>query len=102
MVLQIGMGDPHAVVFHLPPRNNGDYPMHFPGRVEIGTGATVTTDAELGVSDNLVRAIMLQIRGYLVDNNVQIIELASKSLKVIYSMDLSSGLFVSVFICLKD
>lgn len=79
--LQIGMGDPYVVVFHLP-GNFCNFSPQFPG-TEIGRGPTITTTEELGVTDKLVKHIMLQIRGYLVDSNVQIIELASRTLKVI-------------------
>lgn len=66
------MGDPHAVVFHLPEESGEDSSLT----------SEVTTSAELGAPDNLVKQIMLQMRGYLVDNNVQIIELTSRTLKV--------------------
>jgi hypothetical protein len=70
------MGDPHAVVFHLPEGTGQD--------LSLSSGVTeVTTNAEVGASDNLVKQIMLQMRGYLVDNDVQIIELTSKTLKVL-------------------
>lgn len=75
------MGDPYAVVFHLPSDFHNHSPQ-FPG-TEIGRGPTITTTEELGVTDKLVKHIMLQIRGYLVDSNVQIIEMASRTLKVI-------------------
>lgn len=69
------MGDPHAVVFHLP-EGTGEDP-------SLSSSVTeVTTNTELGASDILVKQIMLQMRGYLVDNDVEIIELTSKTLKV--------------------
>lgn len=75
------MGDPYAVVFHLP----GDFYNNSPqfAGTEIGRGPTITTTEDLGVTDKLVKHIMLQIRGYLVDGNVKIIEMASRTLKVI-------------------
>lgn len=73
------MGDPHAVVFHLPEESGEDS--------SLTSGVTeTTTNAELSAPDNLVKQIMLQMRGYLVDNNVQIIELTSKTLKVFVSL----------------
>jgi hypothetical protein len=77
---QVGIGDPHAVVFHLPKK-----PEEKSNGLAAGVGianTTVTIDAQLGVSDNLVRQILQQIRGYLIDNNVHIIDLAAKTLKV--------------------
>lgn len=72
---QVGMGDPHAVVFHLPEESGED-------SSQASNITEVTSLAELGAPDNLVKQIMLQMRGYLVDNNVQIIELTSRTLKV--------------------
>lgn len=69
------MGDPHAVVFHFPEESSENS--------SLTSGVTeVIKNAELGAPDNLVKQIMLQMRGYLVDNNVQIIELTSRTLKV--------------------
>ncbi|KAG0604904.1 hypothetical protein M758_9G018000 [Ceratodon purpureus] len=73
----VGMGDPHAVVFHLP-EGTGEDPF---------LSTEVTTNSELGASDILVKQIMLQMRGYLVDNDVEIIELTSKTLKGLLSTD---------------
>jgi ataxia telangiectasia mutated family protein len=81
----VGIGDPHAVVFHLPKK-----PEEKSNRLAAGVdiaNATVTIDAQLGVSDNLVRQILQQIRGYLIDNNVHIIDLAAKTLKGLLSTE---------------
>ena len=79
MCWQVGMGDPHAVVFHLP-EGHGEVP-------SLSSGITEgTSNTGLGPSDNLVEQIMLQMRGYLVDNDVRIIELTSKTLKAFVSL----------------
>lgn len=69
------MGNPHAVVFHLPEEPEEDL-----SRSSAITDVTMNT--ELGPSDIFLKKIMIQMRGYLIDNNVQIIELTSKTLKV--------------------
>lgn len=81
------MGDPHAVVFHLPEGARED-PFLFSGITEV------TTNTGLGASDNLVKQIMLQMRGYLIDNDVQIIELTSKTLKVFISLVFAGSDFI--------
>lgn len=76
----VGMGNPHAVVFHLPEEPEEDL-----SRSSAITDVTMNT--ELGPSDIFLKKIMIQMRGYLIDNNVQIIELTSKTLKGLLSTD---------------
>lgn len=66
--LQVGIGDPHGVVFHLPIESKSVHEHNF----HLGTG----------ISDDLLVAIMRLLKKYLMDDSVKIIDIASQALRV--------------------
>lgn len=88
----MGVGDPHAVVFHLPEKIH-EYHTSLLHESPVSQMETrhikdVSVDPELGLSDDLLKSIVLQLRSYLTDSDVGVIQLAYKTLKVLIISDL--------------
>lgn len=66
--MQVGIGDPHDVVFHLPIESKSIHDQNF----HLGTG----------ISDELLVSIMRLLKKYLMDDSVKIIDIASQALRV--------------------
>ena len=76
--MQIGIEDPHAVVLGLPESNDW-VPFVHPGIL-----TSLGSDQSCGVSEDLCRMILLQLKNYLIDEDVLVVELAAQTLKVNY------------------
>lgn len=77
--LQIGIGDPHRVVFHLRGESNRRHvcqPLYSDG----GSGFSFHMDS--GLSEELLIALMRLLKKYLMDESVEIVEMASQALRV--------------------
>ena len=72
----MGIKDPHAVVLGLP-ENNDSVPF-----VHLGNTSSMGTEQINGVSEDLCKMILLQLKNYLIDEDVLVIELAAQTLKV--------------------
>lgn len=66
--MQVGIGDPHGVVFHLPIESKSLHDHNF----HLG----------MSISDELLVAIMRLLKKYLMDDSVKIIDMASQALRV--------------------
>ncbi|XP_023765032.1 serine/threonine-protein kinase ATM isoform X1 [Lactuca sativa] len=80
----IGIGDPHRVVFHLPGESNRIHickPLYSDG----GSGFSFHMDS--GLSEELLIAVMQLLKKYLMDESVEIIEMASQALRGILSTE---------------
>ena len=76
--MQVGVGDPYAVTFHLPDDcNNG-----FSWSEGKDGDVVVSINPEVGVCQELVTAIIKLLCQYLLDDSVLIVEMASKCLRV--------------------
>lgn len=79
ILLQVGIGDPRSVVFHLP-RDSSH--IHVCGAV--GQSGTSETNFKLDTvtSDELLVALIRILKKYLMDDSVKIIDLSSQTLRV--------------------
>ncbi|XP_024973398.1 serine/threonine-protein kinase ATM isoform X4 [Cynara cardunculus var. scolymus] len=82
--LQIGIGDPHRVVFHLPGESNRIHVCR-PLYSDSGSGFSFRMDS--GLSEELLIAVMRLLKKYLMDESVEIIEMASQALRGILSTE---------------
>ncbi|XP_073048618.1 serine/threonine-protein kinase ATM isoform X38 [Primulina eburnea] len=80
-ISKIGIGDPHRVVFHLP----GDYSVPVFG-ITIGMGDT-NIHADTGISEEALLVLMRLLKKYLMDDSVEIIDMASQALRGILSTE---------------
>lgn len=71
--MQVGIGDPHGVVFHLPIESKSLHDHNF----HLG----------MSISDELLVAIMRLLKKYLMDDSVKIIDMASQALRGILSTE---------------
>jgi hypothetical protein len=81
---QVGVGDPHAVVLHMPDKND-HHTSHYDtanGNYTNRPDIAISIDSESGVSEDLLRLIIMQLRSCLIDPDVNVIQLASHTLKV--------------------
>eukprot|EP01018_Ginkgo_biloba_P024682 Gb_40159 [translate_table: standard] len=83
-IARIGIGDPYAVVFHLPADRSENAFHHLPGR---DGDLDVSINPEVGVGEDLVIAVIKLLQQYLLDDSVQIVDLASKSLRGLLSTE---------------
>lgn len=86
----IGIGDPHRVVFHLPGESNRIHickPLYSDG----GSGFSFHMDS--GLSEELLIAVMQLLKKYLMDESVEIIEMASQALRGILSTERVTELY---------
>ncbi|KAG6545650.1 hypothetical protein Mapa_012835 [Marchantia paleacea] len=96
----VGVGDPHAVVFHLPEKIH-EYHTSLLHESPVSQMETrhikdVSVDPELGLSDDLLKCIILQLRSYLTDSDVGVIQLAYKTLKGVLSTERGQSVFLSM------
>ncbi|KAI3684521.1 hypothetical protein L6452_33745 [Arctium lappa] len=80
----IGIGDPHRVVFHLPGESNRIHVCR-PLYSDSGSGFSFRMDS--GLSEALLIAVMRLLKKYLMDESVEIIEMASQALRGILSTE---------------
>ncbi|CAM6085267.1 unnamed protein product [Calypogeia fissa] len=95
----VGVVDPHAVVFHLPDMNNElttDLLETANGYNTAGQVNATTVDSGWELSDGLLRCIILQLRSYLIDSDVHVIQLASLTLKGLLSTEKGQRVFLSL------
>ncbi|KAK1427643.1 hypothetical protein QVD17_16334 [Tagetes erecta] len=80
----IGIGDPHRVVFHLPGDSNR---MHVCQPLYSDGGGGFKFHMDSGLSEELLIAVMQLLKKYLMDESVEIIEMASQALRGILSTE---------------
>ncbi|KAI3807033.1 hypothetical protein L1987_22953 [Smallanthus sonchifolius] len=80
----IGIGDPHRVVFHLPRDSNR---MHVCQPLYSDGGSGFNFHMDSGLSEELLVAVMQLLKKYLMDESVEIIEMASQALRGILSTE---------------
>ncbi|KAI9381278.1 hypothetical protein POPTR_015G076650v4 [Populus trichocarpa] len=83
-VSKVGIGDPHSVVFHLPV----DYgQMKVCQQLKITNPCEVNFNMDIGVSEELLIALLKLLMKYLMDDSVRIVDLTSQSLRGILSTE---------------
>ncbi|KAI3512910.1 hypothetical protein L1887_20232 [Cichorium endivia] len=80
----IGIGDPHRVVFHLPGESNR---IHICRPLSSDGGSGFSFHMDSGLSEELLIAVMQLLKKYLMDESVEIIEMASQALRGILSTE---------------
>lgn len=77
--MQVGIGDPHCVVFHLPVDSSH---MHICGPINHGGAADVKLLVDTGISEELLIALLKILKKYLMDDSVKIVDITSQTLRV--------------------
>lgn len=79
LLFQVGIGDPHCVVFHLP----GDYcQIHVCQPIHRDSAAEISLPLDASISEELLLALMRLLKKYLMDDSVKIIDMTSQTLRV--------------------
>lgn len=85
---QVGIGDPHCVVFHLP--RDSIY-MHACRPINHGSGSGSATEfnfhLDAGISEELLIAVLKFLKKYLMDDSVQIVDMTSQTLWVSHKLE---------------
>ncbi|KAJ4974544.1 hypothetical protein NE237_007718 [Protea cynaroides] len=90
-ISQVGIGDPHFVVFHLP-EDISPMPLFRPTH---GSATKVTSYAINGVSEELLVTLIRLLKKYLLDDPVKIIDISSQALQGILSTERGQGALLS-------
>lgn len=79
LVFQVGIGDPHCVVFHVP----GDAKtIHIFRPVVNGSASEIDFKIETGISNDLLVELLKHLKRYLMDESVKIVDMTSQVLQV--------------------
>lgn len=83
---QVGIGDPHCVVFHLP--RDSIY-MHACRPINHGSGSATEFNFHLdaGIAEELLIAVLKILKKYLMDDSVQIVDMTSQTLRVSHKLE---------------
>lgn len=79
LFLQVGIGDPHCVVFHLPGNSNT---IHIFRPVVNGSASEIDFKIKPGVSEDLLVELLKHLKRYLMDDSVKIVDMTSQVLQV--------------------
>ncbi|KAL0315150.1 UNVERIFIED_CONTAM: Serine/threonine-protein kinase ATM [Sesamum calycinum] len=82
-ISRVGIGDPHRVVFHLP----GDSYVHVSGMVRAASAADPNIHMVTGVSNEVLLVLLRLLKKYLMDDSVEMIDMASQALRGILSTE---------------
>lgn len=77
--LEVGVGDPHRVVFHLTGESSH---IHVVRPLNSDTSGDGSFHVETGLSEELLAGVMGLLKKFLMDNSVQIIDMTSQALRV--------------------
>lgn len=77
--MQVGIGDPHCVVFRLP-GNSSDIHVYQP--ISHDSSTEVKFQMDTGLSEELVVALLKLLKKYLMDDSVKIVDMTSQALRV--------------------
>lgn len=78
-LLQVGAGDPHSVVFHLPEKSTQI--RHCKSIDNSGIGE-ISCNVDACISEELLVVLMKLLVKYLMDDSVKIVDMASQTLRV--------------------
>lgn len=79
LFLQVGIGDPHCVVFHLPGDSNT---IHIFRPAVNGSASEIDFKIETGISEDLLVELLKHLKRYLMDDSVKIVDMTSQVLQV--------------------
>lgn len=91
LIAKIGIGDPHAVVFTLPGHDAIESASFLSS--QRASVESISNHTNSGVSEDLVRVILIQLKSYLFDEHVLVIELAAQTLKGLLSTEKGQRVF---------
>lgn len=77
--MQVGIGDPHSVVFHLS-RELGQ--AHFCPRLYHENSTEANFHLDTSISEELLVSLMRLLKKYLMDDSVKIIDMTSQTIQV--------------------
>lgn len=77
--LQVGVGNPHNVVFHLPGKSGHIRPSK---TIDFSSAAENSSNVDSYLSEELLGVLMKLLMKYLMDDSVEIVDMASQTLRV--------------------
>lgn len=78
--MQVGIGDPHCVVFHLPGNSSN---IHVCRPINHDSSIEVKFQMDTGLSEELLVTLLKLLKKYLMDDSVKIVDMTSQALRVI-------------------
>lgn len=78
-LLQVGAGDPHAVVFHLPGKSTHIHPCK---SIDNCSAGETSCNIDVCISAELLVVLVKLLMKYLMDDSVKIVDMASQTLRV--------------------
>lgn len=78
-MLQVGAGDPHSVVFHLPGVTTY---VHADKSMDLGSTKEISFNMDTCLSEELLLVLMKFLKKYLMDDSVKTVDMASQTLRV--------------------
>ncbi|KAL7139007.1 hypothetical protein ABFS83_09G021400 [Erythranthe nasuta] len=82
-ISRVGIGDPHRVVFHLP----GDSHVQLSGMVKMFSSADPNIHMDTCISNEVLLVLLRHLKKYLMDDSVEMIDMASQALRGILSTE---------------
>ncbi|GER56830.1 serine/threonine-protein kinase ATM [Striga asiatica] len=82
-ISRVGIGDPHRVVFHIPGESNG----HVSGLANAVKAADPNICTDTAMCSEVLLVLMRLLKKYLMDDSVEMIDLASQALRGILSTE---------------
>ncbi|KAJ7956242.1 Serine/threonine-protein kinase ATM [Quillaja saponaria] len=83
-ISRVGVGDPHCVVFHLPGDSSH---MHAGQSIKFDKAIEVSSNIDIGISEELLIALLKILKKYLMDDSVKIVDVTSQALRGILSTE---------------
>lgn len=77
--MQVGIGDLHCVVFHLPGSSSN---FHACRPINHELVSEINSQMDACVSDDLLIAVLKLLKKYLMDDSVNIVDITSQTLRV--------------------
>ena len=78
-MLQVGAGDPHSVVFHLPGETSH---IRVGKSIDISSAMDMSSNIDTCISEELLVVLMKFLKKYLMDDSAKIVDMASQTLRV--------------------
>lgn len=77
--MQVGIGDPHCVVFHLPGSSSN---VHACKPINHELVSEVNSHVDACISEDLLVALLKLLKKFLMDDSVKIVDITSQTLRV--------------------
>ncbi|XP_027337565.1 serine/threonine-protein kinase ATM [Abrus precatorius] len=83
-VSRVGVGDPYSVVFHLPGKATH---IHLGNSIDISSAKEICSNSDACISEELLVVVLKFLLKYLMDDSVEVVDMASQTLRGILSTE---------------